>query len=307
MSGFRAIYVPLIALIPWILYPLLWYFLSIKPMKEDWTEQFEARNTSRQVYGSGTDFRGNWPEGEPDGPKEQQGAEDKQQDQQAYEATQARLAEEKAAAEVRRGAHQAELDALLNRFMVGINQNELDYESPDKFLYELLDTQRDEAGPRLVQFLGRAYPDLYFDFDPSVPAPPINLTQNNLPQPGPQGRLGWPLGKEDIGMIVYGPYDALLNFVDTFPERYDRIAQITAFDLERVAFDYRGTVLMQLTTNIRLFVWPTNATAAAPQAAPGMGMEPGMEGMPPEAPPMEGAPPGEDAPPPADPGGGGDE
>lgn len=101
-------------------------------------------------------------------------------------------------------------------------------------------------------------------------------------------------------MTVYGPLPDLLEFMETFPKRYRLTTLLTGFDLSRVAFDYRGNVLMRLQTTAQFFTWPWGvdvptggapAPAAAPAGAPGgemmPGAEPGMEGGSGEAAPAE--------------------
>lgn len=265
MSKFKAAYVPLIFLLPWIAWPLAWFFAAIKPAREAFATELSNRNTNRQVYNSSTTYEGRWPS---EGRERPEGQADKDQDQQAFEDTRAArqqtLAEETAIA----NQHRAELQALLNRYMQGLDQDKFDYEKPDILLQELLYKQRDEAGPRFIRFLHKTYPDLYFSFDPNVPPPPINLTATTLPPTGTEGRLPWPIGRGGVSMSVYGPYNKLLEFVETLPDKYDRIAEITALNLTRRAFDYKGNVLMQLDTAINFYVWPKNIAPPAPPPAP---------------------------------------
>ena len=308
MQNFKAIYVPLIALVPWILLPVILFFTSIKPMKEDWAAKHQARDTSRQAYGSDTTFTGNWP---PDGadaaanPKLQPGIDDQAQDKQAFQTAKAQREQTKVEKEAELKVHTDQLDQVVNRFMVGINRDDLDMEAPDKFIYEGLERLREKEGPRLISFLHKTYPDLFFAFAGAIPAPPINLTQGSMPQVGMEGRLSWPLGIADTSMSVWGLYPDLLRFVETFPEKYDRTVEITAFGLEREAFDYRGNTLMRLDISYGMYVWPSGVPigGAAPQAVGG-GMSPDMGSgmMPGEAPPEPGMEPemNNEAPPPAE-------
>lgn len=305
MSGFRALYVPLIFILPWVGVPAGLYFGKIKKLNESWDQQLQARNTSRGVYNSGTTFERNWPvEGQDENPKFAEAVQDRQQDEDAFAQKKTDKQQELVDKTVERDAHKKLYDEILNRFMAGISRDKFDYEKPDEFLYELLKQQRDKVGPHLIQFLHKAYPDLYFIFATSVPAPPINLTGANLPQTGTQGRLVWPVGGGPVSMTVYGLYDDLLNFVETFPDRYDRITYLRDFSLQRVAFDYEGHVLMRLSITAEFFVWPENVAAAAPaQPAGGMGFggDPMMGGMGPEGMSPEGMSPGGEAgPPPAE-------
>lgn len=300
MQNFKAIYVPMIAAIPWILAPTIVFFASIKPMKEEWDSQHTARDASRGAYGSSTTYTGNWP---PEGvdaaslpPKLQAGAQDKADDEAAFQAAKKQREETLAAKTVELKEHTDQLAAVVNRFMKDIKQDELDITAPDRFLYEALERLRDKEGPRLIAFLHKNYPNLFFAYAGSIPAPPVNLTAGNMPQVGTEGRLSWPLGITATSMSVWGLYPDLLRFVETFPEKYDRTIEITAFSLEREAFDHRGVTLMRMDIDFSMFVWPKGVPlggAAPAAAAPGPGMEPGMEGTSGEA-PMEEAPPPDD-------------
>jgi len=306
MQNFKALYVWLIALVPWILAPTILFFTSIKPMREEWTAKHEARDTSRGAYGSDTTFTGNWPpEGmDPVPPKLQPGVEDKAQDDAAFQAAKKQREETKAAKEVELKEHTDRLDVVINRFMKDIKRDELDITAPDRFLYEALERLRDKEGPRLIEFLHKNYPNLYFAYTSVIPAPPINLTATSMPQVGMEGRLSWPLGITGNAMSVWGLYPDLLSFVETFPEKYDRTVEITAFGLERVAFDYTGKTLMRMDITYSMYVWPNGVpVGGAPAAAAGGGGVPGevpMEGSPEM---MEGPPPEEGGSAPVDPGG----
>ncbi len=292
MQNFKAIYVPLIALVPWILAPTILFFTSIKPMREEWTAKHQARDTSRQAYGSDTTYTGNWP---PEGmdvanvpPKLKPGADDKLADEQAFQAAKKQREETKAAKAIELKQHTDQLDAVTNRFMKDIRRDELDMTAPDRFLYEALERLRDREGPRLIAFLHRTYPNLFFAYSGSIPAPPINLNAGNMPAVGTEGRLSWPLGIASTSMSVWGLYPDLLRFVESFPERYDRTIEITAFSLEREAFDHRGVTLMRMDIDFAMYVWPNGvplggaAPAAAAAPAGGSGEMP-LEGSAPAA------------------------
>lgn len=272
-----------------ILVPSVAYFASIKKINEEWTKHLAARDASRGKYASSTTSQVNWPADGVDltnaSQRAKDGDADRKQDAAAFEQTKKQREVDLAAKKVELAKHKAALDALINRYMKGINRAKFNYERPDDFMYELLYRQRDEAGPRLIRFVHKTYPNLFFEFDANVPAPPINLTKGTLPPPGPEGRLDWPLGRGTFSMTVFGLLPELLRFIETFPEKYDRIAQITDFTLTREAFDHRGTVLMRLNTSIRLFVWPENAQPPAPPpaaAAPAAGPGPAGGEAPPE-------------------------
>lgn len=280
MQNLKAVHVPAIFAIPWLLTPLILFFASIKPMKEDWTKQHEARDTARQAYGSDTGFTGNWPpDGAEESPKYQAGVEDRQADEASFQTARAQREETRAAKEVELKEHTDRLDAVVSRFSRGINRDELDVTAPDLFIYAGLDLLREKEGPRLIDFFHRTYPDLFIAYSAPIAPPPINLTTNSMPQVGMEGRLDWPLGTENQSMSVWGLYPDLLNFVETFPERYDRTVQITAFTLNRVAFDHRGVTLMRLDLNFNMFAWPSGVpVGGAPPAPAGGGMmgDPGM-------------------------------
>lgn len=293
MSGFRWFYVPLIFLIPWAAVPAGLYFGSIKKIDEQSTAALSARNTARQAYSGPTTYDGLWP---PQGGAE--GQQDKDAQEEAYEATMTANEETLEETEQQLVATKAEYEALWRRYHRDINANEFDYDKPREFIYHLLELQRDQEGPRFLRFIHRTYPDLYFSFDSLLPPPP--LTPMMPPATDPTyGRLPWPVGKGAYSFTVYGPYEALLSFVETFPERYDRIAQIGNFSLTRIGFDHTGSVLMQMDITIALFTFPrnagslTNAPAAgavgavgAPGApgAPGMAAGPGISAAPGSAP-----------------------
>lgn len=296
MRGFRAIYVPLIFILPWVGVPAGFYFGKIKPLNEEWKTTLDARNGSRGAYGSSTEYEGLWPpEGREDSPKFEAGRADQQQDEQAFQRRKAEKEAELARTTKERDEHRKLYDQVLNRYMAGINLSKFDYDKPDELLYELLRVQRDEEGPHLIKFLHKTYPDLFFIFGYEVPAPPINLTASTLPPKGQEGSLAWPVGRGALQMTVFGPYEKLLDFVETFPDKYDRITYLTGFRLERLAFDYRGSVLMRLNTTAEFFVWPKPDLAPGGGAAGGM--PGGMPGMPGAMPGMPGAMPGSGPPP----------
>ena len=255
MSNFKAAYVPLIALVPWIVYPVAWFFMSVKPLRQEWDKQYQARNGSRQKYGSDTQFKNNWP---PDTVTTGRGADDRAQDKKAFDGTKVKKTAELKAKTAENEVHKAQLEALLNKYMAGINRKKLDYKRPDDFMYELLFVQRDREGPHLIAFLHKTYPGLFFDFDWGLPAPPTNWTDNTLPPTGPEGRLQWPVGKASMNLTLYGPYEDVLKFMETFPDKYDRTVVLSELTLTREAFDYKGNPLLRLNPTMQPFVWPEN-------------------------------------------------
>jgi hypothetical protein len=303
MSGFKAIFVPLIFLLPWIGMPAGVYFGKIKNLNKEWTTKLGERDTSRGQYGSSPSYKGRWPqEGQAETKKTKGGGEDKKQDGEAKAKTIVAKKKELEVATREKTTHRVLFDKVVNRYMAGINRERFTYEKPDEFVLELLKQQRDQAGAHLIKFLDRNYLNLYFRFPIQVPAPNININSPAaLPQLGPHQRLPWPVGTGPMTMTIYGRYDDLLNFIETFPDRYDRTAFISSFALQRLAFDYRGSVLLQLTCQIEYFVWPDKApgspggpppAAGAPAAGgtpggPG-GPEPGAGSPPPPPPPSKG-------------------
>ena len=286
-----------IFLVVWVIILSIFHFSSWKKLNAEYKKTVSARDASRGKYGSSTTSKALWP-APPKRPeaKYKKGAEDKKQDEDAAKSKMDSLEKDLQKANVERDAHKADLEKILKRYMVGIDRKRFDYQKPDEFVLELLKQQRDDAGPRLIRFLDANYKNLFFRFPIPVPPPNINLTGATLPAPSAQGSLAWPVGSGPLAMTVYGRYEDLLDFVSTFPDRFDRTALISSFSLQRLAFDYRGSVLLQLNCSVEFYVWPTNApgspgaggAAAIAGAVGAMGGAPG-------APPMG---PGPGAPPP---------
>ncbi|MBI5833470.1 MAG: hypothetical protein HZB16_14320 [Armatimonadetes bacterium] len=280
-----------IFLVVWVIVLAIFQFSTWKKLGIEYTKTVSARDGSRGKYQSATSSREQWPDNKRKPAKYKKGAEDKKQDADQFDKALKALKQQHEVAQVERDAHKAELEKVLKRYMVGINRKAFDYQKPDAFVLELLTQQRDDAGPRLIRFLDANYKNLFFRFPIPVPAPNINLTGSSLPPPGPEGRLSWPVGSGPLPMTIYGRYDDLLDFVSTFPDKFDRTALISSFSLQRLAFDYRGSVLLQLNCSVEFFVWPTNAPGspgaggAAAGGAPMGGMPPGggAPGMPPGA------------------------
>jgi hypothetical protein len=330
MNNQRVLIVVGIFVFFWIVTPLPFFMGPIKNDKKTYATQLTARNTSRGAYKSAITSTARWPKpGVKPNAERKLGEADQKQDKDAKDAALAdkdrslQLAIELAA------QHKEELDAILRRYMVGIDRNKFDYDKPDLFALEFLHQQRDEAGPHLIAFFDKHFNqkghELFFRFPIGIAAPNINISAaNTLPAPGPHGRLGWPVGSGPLTMNVYGKYEDLLNFVDSFAEQFDRIAVFNSFELTRLSFDYKGSVLLQLNTTVEFFVWPKNAPGSADALAkaglaaatgggapgaggpPGPGGPPGAPGMspgvggppgsppsggPPGAPPMSGPPP----------------
>lgn len=267
MSGFRAIYVPFIFLLPWIGVPAGLYFGKIKPTNELWDGELKKRNDARGGYGSDTAYEGLWPPTAEAAsrPKFQAGAADQAQDVEQSEARQAELRAELVVANAERQKARDRLNVEINARMGGLDRDKINYEKPDEMLYEILREQRDEEGPHLIRWLENNYKGLFFVFSADVPAPPFDAY--NMPAAGIEGRLEWPIGKRATPLQIYGPLDEILDFVETFPDRYDRTAQLTGFSLTREAFDYRGKILMRLDTTLYQFIWPEGLPMTAPAAA----------------------------------------
>lgn len=309
--SYRNNYITLIVLsvLAWILVPVLGFFaLGVSKNTKDYAKELENRNKSRDAYSSDKTSLAPWPgdsQAENRWTEAQRvGHRDRLQDAlsflKAYDEKKKTLEQKKAETK----KIQATLDALLNRYMVGIPQDKFDYDKPDEFLYTLLRVQRKEIGPAFIDFLHKAYPNLYIAADCTVPGPPINITSTgqNLPPVGPEGRLSWPVGRDAFPVVVYGTYDELLNFIDTLPLKHFRITQMSGLELTREAVDHEGHVLLRLNCTMQVFVWPKNARPAAAAGGAGGPGGPGAPGGPggpgPEGP---GGPPG--GPPGASPGG----
>lgn len=295
MSGFRALYVWLIFLVPWIGVPCGFYFGKIKKTQEEWRATKTQRDTARGSYGGDTAFAGLWPDqGQESLPKFQPGKADQEAQQTSFDNTRVRLEAELEASIANKAIYEGRLDREIAAHMIGINRTAFDYQKPDEFMYELLYTQRDREGPHLIQWLEKNYKGLFIVFPINIPTPPITPYQQ--PATGPEGRLEWPVGAGGIPMTVYGKLDEILNFLETFPDRYNRTAQFVGCSLTREAFDYQGSVLMRLDTTLFLFVWPENppagGAAGGPGAAPGGSGIPGIPALPTPGGTPGGAPPG---------------
>lgn len=300
MSGFKAIYVYIIFAILAAALPTGVYFTKVRKLRTEWKKTLDERNTNRQVYKSNTNFTGLWPTEGREDKRTEEGKKDKADDDTAKKKGKQDKEKTWDDAKKERDAHKKLYDALMKQYMRGINRDRFRWDRPDDLVLEMLKLLRDEEGPRLIQFLDKEpdikaekdkqYRNLFFRWP--IPVPPPNLNINSapasLPVVGPFQRLSWPVGVGPLPFTVWGTYDDLLRFVETFPKRYDRIALISSFSLQRLAFDWRKSVLLQLACTIEFFVWPD--------------MVPGSPGGPPGAAAPPPGPPGGAPPPP--PGGG---